>query len=188
MPMPSAEPIQPAIGVDPAGLATTLGGGSSRRQKRWIGDQGNRIERDTDGIEDRGGESACGIEQQQAGKGECADGCRENDGQTAAAKEPCAEQSCAEMNEPVGPEMRGTLPRAGFQRSRVLDDEECGGVEPDEGRERRHDEREWNRRSEVSKVVLISDSDRKFEGKVCKDDSDQAEQCRGDGLDLRCRR
>src|SRR5208283_5997174 len=73
-------------GIEPTGLPAALRRGSSRRQHSGIGYQGDRIQRDADGIEDRSRRGEARIEQKQAGKAQRQERGRENRPQTLLAE------------------------------------------------------------------------------------------------------
>jgi hypothetical protein len=124
-----AEPA--ADGIDPASSAAAVFYGRGGREERGVGYEGDGVEGDADGIEERGEEGSVGIEEEEAGAGEGEEGEGEGGGEAATAQEPGRGEGGGEMEDAVDAEVDGSLPGAGLEGGGALDDEEGSGVQPD---------------------------------------------------------
>ena len=74
-------------------------------------------------------------EQQQASAAQGGERESQGGGEAAAGQQPCGEKSGGQMDKRGSPQMKVAVPGAGLERRRVLNDEEGGRIEPDEGGE-----------------------------------------------------
>ena len=118
--------------IDPSGAARALFLRNALHEERREGDEGDRVEGDTCRIEDRCGIAAGRIKQKEARSGEAGKGEEERPRGAAANEQPCSRQGRNEMHDAGAPESSGALPGSGFQCRRVLNDEKCRGVQPNE--------------------------------------------------------
>ncbi len=174
-------------GVDPTGAMGSVGKGGGAEEERGIGDEGDGVERDADGIEERGEQSAVGVEQEKACDGESEEGGAENDADAATPEQERAGDGCGEVKAAVQPEMRGTYPCASFEGGGALDDEEGGGVKPDKSGEAGEDDGEGKSAGGWGQCGLRLRCRLHGTGDADSEEAEQAEGCGDERLRLRRR-
>ena len=136
-------------GAAPSGHGEECRRESGTSSLRGVGHECGGVKRDTGGVEhlDAGG-SCCPVAKPQRRAGEKCERQPQDARVESALNRDAGDHGRHEMGEGIAAEHPGALPRRVAQGLRVLDDVECGGVQPDEREECDHPAG-WDRRLEV---------------------------------------